>query len=390
MRYNFLHRLLGLCNNYAYVIMLSAAEALIKKSENQPTHDKDAVCNPLSTATILLADIIPSLITKLVSPFINISTRVRVSIAIILTVLSFLLTSFSNGHGMTFTGVICASISSGLGEVTFLAYAASFETGVVSFWSSGTGMAGLAGAGLYTLITSLVSVEACLLIMLIVPLIEASTFCFIISKPAVNSSRQSLLGASRGESVDQLTGESDASQVTLTLRQKVSFARPLVLRYMLPLGLVYFFEYFINQGLSELIYFTDSSIPRERQYPWYQTMYQLGVFISRSSVLIYRIDKLWLLPILQGINVLLLMLHILFPYFPSIAFVMALIAYEGLLGGASYVNTFYKIRLDSDESSRSFNMSFTALADSIGILLAALLAIPAHNILCTYMENRIR
>lgn len=372
--------------------MLSAAEALIKKSEHEPPNDPSAVCNPLSTATILLADIIPSLITKLVSPFINISTRVRVSIAIILTVVSFLLTSFSNGHGMTFAGVICASISSGLGEVTFLAYAAAFEKGVVSFWSSGTGMAGLAGAGLYTLITSLVSVETCLLIMLIVPLIEASTFCFLISRPQVSSSRQSLLGVPRGDSPDQLTDERDVqeTQAGLSLREKISFARPLVLRYMVPLGLVYFFEYFINQGLSELIYFEKSSIPRDRQYPWYQTMYQLGVFISRSSVLIYRIDKLWLLPILQGLNVLLLLMHILFPYFTSIGFVMAVIAYEGLLGGAAYVNTFYKIRVESDDSSRSFNMAFVALADSMGILAAALLAIPAHNVLCAYMESRHR
>ena len=182
------------------------------------------------------------------------------------------------------------------------------------------------------------------------------------------------------------TQEQRISVSTLSIRQKIRLARPLVFRFMVPLALVYFFEYFINQGLDELMYFTNTSIPRSQQYAWYQTMYQLGVFISRSSVQIIEIHKLWILPILQGLNVVIFLIHILWPYLTSIYVIMALSVYEGLLGGGAYVNTFYRIRKESNHSVRPFNMSFVALADSLGIVLAAFTAIPVHNLLCDYMS----
>lgn len=366
--------------------MLSAAAALIEKAEkhnNDKPSTEEPICSPLSTGAILLADILPSLLTKLVSPFINISINIRVAIAIMLTALSFVLTSFSTTHLVSFIGVICASISSGLGEVTFLAFQAEFEQGVVSYWSSGTGMAGLAGAGLYSLITSVVTVETSLLIMLIVPVVEAGIFWILISRPGITVSHRSLLGSN-----ESLDGQEKSNLVPeLSVRQKIRLARPLVFRFMLPLGLVYFFEYFINQGLSELMYFNNTSILRGNQYSWYQTMYQLGVFISRSSVQVIQIHKLWILPALQGLNVFIFLAHILWPYLSSIYVVMAIIVFEGLLGGAAYVNTFYKIRQESNHAARSFNMSFVALADSIGIMLAGFTAIPVHNLLCDYMST---
>ena len=47
---------------------------------------------------------------------------------------------------------------------------------------------------------------------------------------------------------------------------KLRLIRPL-LKYMIPLFLVYFSEYFINQGLFELLYFKDSFVQsHEDQY----------------------------------------------------------------------------------------------------------------------------
>lgn len=56
--------------------------------------------------------------------------------------------------------------------------------------------------------------------------------------------------------------ESSVSQVTV----RVSKYRliPKLLKYMIPLMLVYFAQYFINQGLFELLYFPDSTISDHR------------------------------------------------------------------------------------------------------------------------------
>ena len=85
---------------------------------------------------------------------------------------------------------------------------------------------------------------------------------------------------------------------------------------MIPLFLVYFGEYLINQGLVELVVFDCAhafgmSLPS--QYRWFQVLptrnssysfqvlYQIGVFISRSSIQIVQLNMTWiaLMPALQ-------------------------------------------------------------------------------------------
>nr|CAD2175692.1 unnamed protein product [Meloidogyne enterolobii] len=67
--------LLGLCNNFGYVVMLSAAKDILEKSEESPidsgcvTDTKYIKCSTISTGAVLLADILPSLTIKLIAPF---------------------------------------------------------------------------------------------------------------------------------------------------------------------------------------------------------------------------------------------------------------------------------------------------------------------------------
>lgn len=116
----------------------------------------------------------------------------------------------------------------------------------------------------------------------------------------------------------------DFSTNSPSLSNKISYI-PSLLKFMIPLGLVYFFEYLINQGLVsflhdiryiwflshvilinrldcfqfELVYFENIWLTHAEQYRWYQVIYQLGVFISRTSVNIFPIEKIWILTILQ-------------------------------------------------------------------------------------------
>lgn len=64
--------LLGLTNNYGYVVMLSAAHDIIKQfeTEDDGSVHNDRQCNIVSTGAILLADVIPSLMVKIVAPYI--------------------------------------------------------------------------------------------------------------------------------------------------------------------------------------------------------------------------------------------------------------------------------------------------------------------------------
>lgn len=378
--------LLGLCNNYAYVVMLSAAFDILNKEVSphsvtvDPHPPNNTRCNPTSTGAILLADILPALFIKLTAPFFNINTRVQVATVVLLSCSSFLMTSFTIAKWMSFLGVVCAALGSGLGEITFLAYSSHFDTDVISTWSSGTGGAGVLGAFSYAAMASVLTPETTLLVMLCVPVLLAISFWGILVHPKKDS-RRPVAVPDEEPLLLSCSGCSEEEEGTLTFVQKLKLMKPL-LKFMIPLGFVYFAEYFINQGLLELIVFRNITLTHKEQYRWLQVMYQVGVLISRSSVNIVQIRKLWLLPILQFANVAFIFSEAYSLYLPSFWIVVVVVLYEGLLGGAAYVNTFYRISKDVAPQHREFSLRIASLADSTGIALAGAVALPVHDAMC--------
>ncbi|XP_049426802.1 battenin-like isoform X2 [Epinephelus fuscoguttatus] len=410
-----LSRLLGLCNNFAYVIMLSAAHDILKKQESEnstaPTSASSAVdfrnssnssrydCSPVSTAAVLLADILPTLVIKLSAPFVihKLPYSIRVLICAIMAATSFLFVSFSSAVWMSILGVIYASISSGLGELSFLSLTVYFSRDVLAGWGSGTGGAGVAGALLYSGLTQVgLSPQETLLIMLVVPFAMLICYFFLLVLPrslpqwksrdteytAVGSEeRQQLMDGSEEEEQEKSTPE-DRTTSTLNLTEKLHVIKGL-LKFVFPLGLVYFAEYFINQGLMELLYFPEVFLSHAEQYRWYQTLYQVGVLVSRSSLCCVKIRKLWALSLLQVLNAVLLLFAVRYQFLPSVWLVFVIILYEGLLGGAAYVNTFYFISKETEDRQREFAMAAASVGDSLGIALAGLTALPVHRYFCS-------
>ncbi|XP_010766525.1 battenin-like [Notothenia coriiceps] len=92
---------------------------------------------------------------------------------------------------------------------------------------------------------------------------------------------------------------------------------------------------------------------------------------------------LTLLSVLQVVNALLLLLAVRFHFLPNPWTVFAIILYEGLLGGAAYVNTFYFISKESEDTHREFAMAAASVGDSLGIALAGLAAFPVHRYFCS-------
>lgn len=76
----------------------------------------------------------------------SISYHVRILVTVTLSILSFLIPAIFEPVSIKLIGVGCASLSSGFGEITFLAYSSYFNKNTVSFWSSGTGAAGIFGS----------------------------------------------------------------------------------------------------------------------------------------------------------------------------------------------------------------------------------------------------
>ncbi|EAW52286.1 CLN3 lysosomal/endosomal transmembrane protein, battenin [Homo sapiens] len=191
---------------------------------------------------------------------------------------------------------------------------------------------------------------------------------------AESAARQPLI---RTEAPESKPGSSSS----LSLRERWTVFKGL-LWYIVPLVVVYFAEYFINQGLFELLFFWNTSLSHAQQYRWYQMLYQAGVFASRSSLRCCRIRFTWALALLQCLNLVFLLADVWFGFLPSIYLVFLIILYEGLLGGAAYVNTFHNIALETSDEHREFAMAATCISDTLGISLSGLLALPLHDFLC--------
>ncbi|XP_040295536.1 battenin [Bufo bufo] len=346
----------------------------------------------MSTATVLLADILPTLIIKFTAPFYihQIPYNYRVSLCIITAAASFLIVSFSTHVAVSLLGVVFASVSSGLGEVTFLSLTAFFYSDVVSYWSSGTGGAGILGALSYLGLTEAgVSPRNSLLVMLIIPVMLLISYFALLLPPSslprwkFPAGHSSVKEPDRRPLLHEPSSRESGKKPHRTMASKWRIIKSL-LRYMLPLSLVYFAEYFINQGLYELIYFPNIKISHSMQYRWYQMLYQAGVFVSRSSVRCFKIRHIWILACLQCGVATFLLVGVAYVFLPSLTLpgIFLIIIFEGLLGGAAYVNTFNNIAVESKAEDQEFAMSVACVSDTLGISLSGVISIPVHNYFC--------
>uniref|UniRef100_A0A8C6QGP5 Battenin n=1 Tax=Nannospalax galili TaxID=1026970 RepID=A0A8C6QGP5_NANGA len=388
--------ILGLCNNFSYVVMLSAAHDILRQeqtSRNQshvdpgPTpvpHNSSSRfdCNSISTAAVLLADILPTLIIKLLAPLglHLLPYSPRVLVIGICSAGSFILVAFSQSVTISLCGELAPCCLHPPECFCVLLRA------VISWWSSGTGGSGLLGSLSYLGLTQAgLSPQHTLLSMLGIPaLLLISYFLLLISPEPQNSgredetetaARQPLIGTEASESK---TG----SSWDLSLQERWTVFKGL-LHYIVPLVLVYFAEYFINQGLFELLFFRNTSLSHAQQYRWYQMLYQAGVFISRSSLHCCQIRLTWVLALLQCLNLAFLLADVYMSFLPNIYLVFLIVLYEGLLGGAAYVNTFHNIALETSDKHREFAMEAACISDTLGISLSGILALPLHNFLCS-------
>ncbi|ORY58387.1 protein btn-1 [Pseudomassariella vexata] len=403
--------LFGLINNVLYVIILSAAQ--------------DLVGSDVPKGVVLLADVLPSFFTKLIAPyFIH---RVPYSIRILVFVAGssagmFLiaLTPPDKSVGIKMAGVVFASLTSGGGELSFLGLTHHYGHMSLAAWGSGTGAAGLVGAGLYVVLTTWIgfSVKNSLLASAFLPVIMLLSFFVILPRGPLregarakeydivperdleqddvedmptDTAAASLLAP--GPAVASTAFSASADDSAAKFRSNLRRARSLFLPYMLPLLLVYVAEYTINQGVSPTLLFPLDGSPFTRYrdfYPFYGFLYQLGVFISRSSIAFIRIRHLYIPSFLQIGNLVLLTMHALLFFIPSVYIVFLIIFWEGLLGGAVYVNTFAEIMENIPNSEREFSLGATSVSDSAGICVAGFVGMSIEPWLCNYQVSQGR
>lgn len=385
----------GVLNNILYVVILSAAIDLV------------GLATP--KATVLLADIIPSFTIKVMAPFFVgfVSYRARIWMLVGLSTVGMLVVSLTSEDsiGAKIMGICMASLSSGLGEVTFLQLTHFYQKEYsIAGFSSGTGGAGLLGSFVFMLLTNMLGMEVWVVLFLFAMLPFGFLVAFYTMLPKAAGGDDPVYEALDGlEEQDEGSINATFSQLQTRLLRchiitTIQNITPLVRPYMLPLCLVYVSEYVINQGISPTLLFPLEELPHwlfssyRDIYVVYGFLYQLGVFISRSSITFgIRIKRLYLLSVLQFVNVLITLYQSVYDKpFSTIWLLLVLVFYEGLLGGFLYVNTFMSVSEEVVKSKREFSMGCVGISDTFGILLAGCINWWLETNLCSSQVNRGR
>ncbi|CAL5869854.1 uncharacterized protein PFLUO_LOCUS4085 [Penicillium psychrofluorescens] len=404
--------LFGLVNNVLYVIILSAAQ--------------DLVGGDVPKGVILVAAIIPAFATKLTAPYFIylVPYAVRIVIFVFLSTIGMLVVALSpsstdsSSIASKISGIILASFSAGGGELSFMALTHFYGPFSLASWSSGTGAAGLVGAGVYALATSLMgfSVRTTLLASACLPLAMAFGFFVVLPRGVLQaeSAQDGCTAVERGELLaeDGLDGEdadtesdgllgvavhstdshkdirvNEASSWWEHVQTSLKRMRKLFLPFMVPLLIVFIAEYVINQGVYPTLLFPlrDSPFSHFRSfYPAYNAVYQIGAWVSRSSTPFLRIHNVYIPALLQVVNLLLFTLQALFSFIPNVWLVFFIIFWEGLLGGIVYVNTFAEIGERVPLEVREFSLGATTVSDSAGICIAGFLSMGWEVWLCDW------
>ncbi|KAG8748765.1 battenin CLN3 protein [Ceratobasidium sp. 423] len=393
----------GLMNNVLYVIILSAALDLVPPSTPK--------------GIIAFCNITPALIAKVGWPYLlrgKIRYTKRLLSCCALSVSGMIIVAAFETLSARLLGIAFASFASGLGELTFLQLSTTYHPKsvaghAVGYFASGTGAAGLVGAGLWWELRAL-GVRLGVGLSALLPFVIPITYFTLLPPPGdyTTTVGSGATWNNPGSEYTALPGDDieaeDNSPVGvasavaplpgLSSSDKWRLVRPLLMKYMLPLFCVYTFEYTINQ-----------------------LIYQAFVFLSRSSISLgLPTLPTVLLPAPAVIQVVIMgtlalesstgFLSGTQPETTTQGFVLPililLIAIEGICGGLAYVNVFYRVGQDgargsdhNDPHSRElarqeqeFRIGSIGFADSSGILLASLISMPTEVSLCRAQVQR--
>lgn len=191
---------------------------------------------------------------------------------------------------------------------------------------------------------------------------------------------------SRHSAIRSNSGQTTVSQMKNTERFYLVLS---LWPYMVPLFVVYAAEYALQSGVWTAIGYPYNDEQHRRSFylasSW---LYQAGVFISRSSGAFFTVPMwfLWLMPILQTLNLVLFYLNATFHTLQN-NYLFVGCFYAGLLGGAVYVQGYSRISRDLPVSIREFALASASVADSFGIILGDTTGLLLQA--CLYRANQI-
>lgn len=383
--------LCGVLNNNGYCIVVAAAQDLsgyFKASD-------------LMTAFNLIL-LVACIIATMINGRFLVSLQPRLRIVAVLTglTLAYALLAVSTffpsltGFGLALIASVFAGACQSIGECTNLAFLKSFPPALLGAWGAGTGVSGLAGPGLYLLLSNL-HVDDKIIFLCLIPTSVIYFVCFmymdrVANAHALNASVQQTATKENEETAPLLAKEEPKSHqevMTIAAVAEVFKYAGAVILYM---TVVYFAEYSIYPSLVDRdshFVANPNSFIQTNVYVLSWMCYNVGVTISRLSISVIRIRSVWVLSMLQVINLALWFVEAITHYLRDVygdggyAIMLVWMVWVGLMGGGTYANCMHIMNTSPDIPDRlrelGVNVCFCLL--NLGIIVSSVLFLGLDN-----------
>ena len=317
--------------------------------------------------------------------FIKFKHTSRIIVNTIILMTAYIIIAITSRYE-TITAFVFALIASSLmgagscfGESTVLGYLKGFPPEIVVGWSSGTGFAGVFGAGISILLKLELNTFYLCLGCLPLCLLYLGMFFLIVYR------KSKLLSNPTDEAKPLMNNIANEAIQNDNLKWvNIKVVLPKIYFFCINLASVYFLEYSImtayGDHTTKVLKKVDNhynSFLVENAYMFICLSYQIGVVISRSSLKIIKIKKIQIISLLQYINWCLWSLEAFNIIVTNYYILFVHMAFVGLMGGSSYVNVMYLI-LNSDDlekNQKELALNMTTFFDDIGITLSSVLSI---------------
>ncbi|KAL4490884.1 hypothetical protein ABPG72_008620 [Tetrahymena utriculariae] len=428
--YLFMLFLIGIINNTGYVLVGTAAQDIANK------FDMKNFMTLFQLSLIVLSGVMRSINSKF---FIKISHKKRIFVCIVLSIGAFIIIAFSskaNGKWGFYTclvgSVMCGTMQA-FGESVMLGYLKVFPSRLVAGWSSGTGFAGPFGSGLL-LVLKAVNLDLYIIFLIMIPIEASYWLCFlwydnrkkrfyksnqIISESNCSESQQGEetqqqliesnifiynfffcqfmteeeLSEQQNENksitIKESDDDDDAKNNKKLSIQNIKSVMPKMWILAVNLGLVYYLEYVIETVWAERAHpqldsdqYSDdfNGFLEKNGFVILCFCYQIGVFISRSSLYLIKIQKVFIFTSAQAAN---FGLWIFFAINKSVPMGVQIpcMIFVGLMGGASYVNVNYLLlnHKEIDRNEKELAMNICSIFNDTGVLLSSLSGLVIDN-----------
>jgi len=373
----------GTINNFAYCMLSGASQDLCRQWHTES----------MTTMLTMIANFSALSATVISMRFLSrLRFYTRIRIVLLMSLLAYAGVAYSALPGVPGGGFWMAGAMSFLcgwaqifGEVTNLAFLKTFSPELVGAWGAGTGLAGIFGSLMYICLRGMADLSSTAVFLLATPLLllYGAAFHYLHGEAIRGLDGYQLARALGGVGAPRRRNGADPREPLHP--DVVSHAPPTCAsikaairasgNILFNMVAVYCLEYFVYPGLDD----RETLCARKSWYTAMWMCYNVGVTISRLSVSFYRFKRVWILTVIQFINVLGWTLEVYtgavrdsFTHERGYYIMIVWMVLVGLCGGATYSNCMYLFNTQAEipDNLRELGINLGFFMSNVGITLA--------------------